>query len=575
MSTLTYQHALNGKGVGAGLPLRRASKLYHVEPNLVYPNAFSTGLDSDLGAYHKGIFLRTPHLPITRLIEPYIDNHKAGGTFTRRQFFVIKRGQPLMASTKRQGVIGLIDIDGSVSEKLYNHPARMASQGKFAGYSNDGGTTVLTQAEFDAVAEADKAGYREVYTGLEDTNDKIATGGVDMRAELEAALTGSTDLVTFVEIDADSFYFGAASKSDGWIAPSTGGFDRTVFYNEVDAEAGVTLPTDGTGANPRLVNPIGNTTDVRADNLAAYRGAATVLPARPTIGFAHTDLDQATSFRFHMFQTGLDVHSPMRKGQHMVPFIDVVKLKAVVAEALPTTPFDFTDIGNGKSGLKVGASVDPSASEAKKASVRNRYSLLTAADAGYANLHYNFGAPFLTVTRAPGFGDVVVPDLFGNFVLKGSGLFRADATVADTEAEFGLANDGTTSYGLTADELAANVDGAQAVSDDHRCGKVVNIFDMPEQSMLKYVVNNQPHLRQTNDFVSEMYSRVRSADTAGLEPILADIILMTLGGSSYDWASSYIPMWDGRRATLATVLERLVIEGAFGMVEIASNVITD
>lgn len=597
MSTLLYQHALNGKGVGAGLPLRRASKLYHVEPNIVYPTAFSTGLDSDLHAYSKGIFLRVPHLPVTRLVEPYINNHKAGGSnFTRRQFFVVKRGQPLMASSKRESQIGLFAADGSVEERTYIEPEKMAGRGTFEGYSADGGTTLIDQATYDSLEEGkkyladgtedatngtyDSVDFYEVYSGLEDTNDKIPTGGVDQRADIEEALFGSTSLAVYVELDADGFYFGQAKRTDGFIAPSTGGFDRTIFYNEVDQEAGVTLPTDGSGAAPRIVTPVGNTTDVRIDNVAGFQSSATILTARPTTGFAHTDLEQATSHRWHMFQTGMDVHSPMRKGQHVIPFIDVVKLKAIIAEKAPSIAFDFSDLSNNKSGLKVGVSVDAGASSAKKLSVQNKYSLFTAADAGYANLYYNFGAPFLTLTGAPRLHQTIVPDLYGNFTALGAGYFADGAVVADTEAEFGTSDDfdgagAGESYALSAAELAANVDGAQEINAAHKCGKIINVFDMPAQSMIKYVVNNQHQLRQTNDFVSDMYSRVRSADTAGLEPILADIILMVLGGSSYEWASNYIPQWDNRRQNIAKIMEDLVIAHAVGMVEIASNVITD
>jgi len=581
MSTIQYQHSLHGKGVGAGLPLRRASKLYHVEPNIVYPNAFSTGTHSDLHTYSRGIFLRVPHLPITRVIEPYIANHKGPGgnaVFTRRQYFVIKRGQPLMAAGRRDPAIGIVLADGTVQTRTYIDPEKMAGNIRLVGYTD--GTNTITVDAYNALPEDQKKNYREVYTGLEDTNDKIPTGGIDMRAEVEEALFGSTSIVKYVEVDADSFYFGAATKADGFIAPSTGGFDRTIFYNEVDQEAGVTLPTDGSGASPRIVTPIGNVTDVRYDNAANYKDSVAILKAGPTIGFAHTDLEQATSHRFHMFVTGIEVHSPVRKGILTIPFVDIEKLLAIIAERAPSVNFNFTDRSNNKSGLKVGVWVDPSASDAKKLSVQNRYSLLTAADAGYANLYYNFGAPFLVTRRLPRLGDEIVPDLFGNYVLKGSGYFLPTATVADTEAEFGasdayISSGGTSgeSYGLTQAELDANKDGAQAVSNAHVCGKVTNVFDAPEQSMIKYVINNQPQLRTATDWATEMYSRVRSADTAGLEPILADFGLMLLGGSAYEWSTNYLPVWDGRRQNIASILEDLVVAGAIGIVEIAADVL--
>jgi hypothetical protein len=567
MSSLLYQHALSGKGVGAGLPLRRASRLYNHEPNIIYPTALTLGLDSDSHQYAKGIFLQHPHMQVLRVIEPYIDNK--GKTFTRRQYFTVKRGQPLMVTTKRQAQIGVFQADGTVTGRQYLNPEKMAGRGRLVGYSQDGGQTQITVEQFEALPKDQKQYFRAVYTGLEDTNDLIPTGGEDMRVEFEEALYGETNLVRYLQIDADSFYFGAAHKVDGWLSLSTGGFDRVIFFNEVDQDAQVLLPSDGSGDHPFVVTPIGNEVDVRFDNVAAWKDSAVWVDARQTVGIAHTDLEQTTSHLYHQWQSGLNPHSPVRKGTMLLPFIDVVKAKAIIAERAPGVAFDFTDIADGKSGLKVGVALGRGVSNAKKVSVVNRYSLLTAADAGYANLHFNFGAPFVTVTRMPEIHDGIVPDLFGNFTLEGAGFFREGVTVEQTEAVFGKSNDELTSYGLTAEELAQNVDGAVMASAKHRIGKVLNIFDMPAQSMLRYIVNNQFHLRQTADWASGGYERVRSADTAGLEPILADFILMALGGSSYQWSTAKMPKWDKRRQTIANIMEDLVIAGAFGMLEIA------
>jgi hypothetical protein len=609
MSSLTYEHALTGKSVGAGLPLRPGSKLYHVEPELVYPNAFSTGLDSDQHAYHRGVFLRVPHLPITRVIEPYIDNHKNGGAnFTRHQYHVIKRGQPVMASTKRQQQIGFFSSDaGDISTRQYVDPTELKRSGTLVGYANgtDVGyalkegetgdafvteseyqgldaadqskyesTKVLPAAEFNALpkeAEYDVDGnlvadgqdrYRAVYEGTTDTNDRIATGGQDQRQVTEEALLGSTDLVQWVTVDADDFYFGQATDADGFIYPSTGGFDRVAYFDETDRDARVVLPDSGNDESP-FVQPLGNVTDVTLANAANFRKSAVILEARPTIGFAHTDLEQTSSYQFHNFQTGLDLHSPMRKGRHLIPFVNVVKLKAVVAKHNPAIPFDFTDLTNKKSGLKVGVAAGL-VNDTERQNIINQYSLPNAADSGYWNLHKNFGAPFVSCTRDLELGERLVPDLFANFVPLGSGYFRMDATQADAEAEFGAANVGS----LSVDE---NKDGRMTSNVRHVCGEVLNIFDMPAQSMIKYVVNPQYQLRHTSDALTEGYNRVRSADNAGLEPILSDFILMVLGGSSYEWADSFLPEWDGRRQHLSKIVEDFIVEGAVGMVEIAAD----
>jgi hypothetical protein len=589
MSTLTYTQTLGGKGVAQGLPLRRASQLYDTAHDTPYPTAFSMGLDSDLHAYDRGIYLRVPHLPVTFVIEPYINNHKVnGGTFTRRQFYVIKRGQPLMASTKREATIALFDGAGVVQTRTYANPKDFERDATIAGYSADSGTTVITVetfeglvddgSKYDADGTPNGAGlyvrndFQTVYTQNDDANDKIATGGVNQYAVVEDALFGSTDQVKYTEIDAGVFFFGAAARSEGFVYPSNGGTPRTVFFNEVDREAGVTLPV-GDSNEQRIVTPLGNTTDVTLANKANWVNSAVVLPVRPTIGFAHTDLEQATSHQFHQFSTGTDVHSPARKARQQVPFVNIVKLKAIMDAKAPGVAFDFTDLREGRSGVKVGLYANTDASgDAIDVEVQNLYSFLGAEDSGYANLYYNFAAPFVVATRDIRIKDKIVPDLFGNFTLAGEVAIAADSNAFQTLA---TANDAGNTAGLNlANEKAA----AAAIQADHLCGRVLNIYDTPRRmSLLDLEVNPIFQSRIIDgagrNAMNEANRRVRGADNAGMEPILSDFILMLLGGSSYDWASQMFPRYGGLPQDLAKVIEDIVIEGAVGLVEIAADAI--
>lgn len=682
MSSLLYKHTIGGNGVGQGLPLRRASQLYDVEPDRRYPNVLSLGTHSDQGTYDRGIYRRVPHLPITFIIEPYVNNHKVGGgNFTRRQYFVIKRGQPLMAATKRDATIGMFSNAGAVTSKTYVDPANLERDGKLVGYTNgvdfyrlnstatlpanqfkttaefnalplitvadvaalsalaladitaadasittdvgadgfevlvldDGGgdayvytydqdlgptaapdagvgldgewvkagaasteeggqdsytlATYYTVAEFDNTDhfanDAAKEGFRGVYGNLTDTNDKISTGGENMYAAFDEAIFGSTSLVKYVDIDADSFYFGGASRSEGFIFPSTGGAPRTIFFNEVDAEAAVTLPTDGTGAVPNIVTPIGNVTDVSVANAANWYKSAVNVTAKPTIGVAHTDLEQALSHKWHMFSTGTEPHSPVRKGYLTIPFLDIVKFKSIMAASAPGVTFAFTDETNNRSGLKVGLFGGVTITQ----NLQNKYSLLTSLDAGYANLYYNFAAPFLLTRSFPTLREQVVPDLFGNYVPFGSGILKSSATD-------GAGND----FALSNTDRTENFDGAVTQNSDHIVGRITNIYDIPHRAMINMSMNPIFQSRITDssltrDFSNEGYRRVRGADNAGLEPVLSDFLLMALGGSNYSWASSLMPKFDGKGQDLARVLEELVVQGAAGLVEISLNLV--
>lgn len=591
MSTLNFQQTLDGKGVAQGLPLRRASQLYDTPADNPYPTAFSMGTDSDMHAYDRAIYLRVPHLPVTFVIEPYINNHKLnGGSFTRRQFYVIKRGQPLMASTKRDGTIGLFNGAGAVEIRTYADPKKFERDATIAGYSADGGTTLITTAQFDALVDDGTTKYnadgtttgtptkarndfQTVYTGHADTNDAIVTGGVNQYALVEDALFGSSDQVTYTEVDADLFYFGAASRSEGFIYPSTGGTPRTVFFNELDTEAMVTLPK---GATPgqRIVTPIGNTTDITLANKANWVNSTVVLPVRPTVGFAHTDLEQTTNLQFHHFSTGTDVHSPARKARLQIPFVNITKLKTVMQANTSLTwgtDFTFTDESAGRSGVKLGLFTNTnSAGTAIDVEVQNLYSLLTAKDSGYANLYYNFLAPFLVTTRDIRMRDKVVPDLFGNFTLAGEVAVKADSNAFQTLATANTA--GNTNNHTVAKEKTA----AALVQADHTVGRVLNIYDTATRfGMLKMEVNPMFQSRQvdpgTRNYLNEGSRRVRGADNGGMEPILSDFIFMLLGGSAYAWASQLLPDFGGLPHDLGKVIETFVLEGAIGLVEIAGD----
>lgn len=550
MSSILYRHKIGGKGIAQGLPVRRASQLYDVEPTLRYPTAFSTGLDSDQHTYDKGIYLRLPHLPVTFVVEPYINNPKAGGNFTRRQYFVIKRGQAVMASQKREPSIGVINADGDAFDGVtYADPNEFEMLGNLTGYKLTGDEDLVTDHDdgdeidvqvWDALTQEEQAEFTPIYERAEDTNDRIPTGGVDQFANIETQLFGSSDRTEYVDVDADAFYFGSASRSQGFIYPSTGGADRIALFTEVDTEAGVTLPPSGED-EARIVQPYaydGNLSD-----------EAVVLPARPTIGFAHTDWEQATSHQYHQFTTGTEPCQPVRKCTLKIPFVDLAKLHEVIAEKAGLTPgedFNFTDqsefaSGVDRTGLKVGIFDEPTFAETLT------YSTLTGADAGYANLYFNFAAPFVVAPNALSMHDEIVPDLFGNYTVVG-------ATYTDAAGEEAVAKE---------------------VQARHRAGRVINIYDVPRRAINNLAQNPVWQTRLTNaprNYTNEGYRRAKGADTAGVEQILADFAFMLLGGSSKEF-KKLLPKYNGMGRDISQVLEDLILEGALGVVEIAGDVI--
>lgn len=612
MPSLTFSQTLDGKGVALGLPLRRVTSWYDRPYNQAYSTAFSTRTDANANAYDRAIYLRLPHLPIVNIVEPYIARRPGETQLTRRQFFVIKRGQPLMAATKRQPSIALFNGAGAVVTRKYNDPADYATIGTLVGYSKgdnayyrlvDGASTAvgapelitqaqwtalpagptadatdrtdyiayeyLTVAEFDALEDQD--GFRPVYDAesMEDRNDEIVTGGVDQYTVVQSALFGSADNVTYVKVDADLFFFGSASRSEGFIYPSTGGAPRTVFFNEVDAEAGVTLPVlDPEADTARRVQPIGNVTNLSVANRTAWVNSALVLQANHTVGFAHTDLEQVTNMQYHGFSTGTDVHTPVREALHTLPFVNITKLAALLAENAPDVDFNFTDTRAGRSGVKVGlfANINPNGT-AKDVEIQNLYSFLGAEDAGYANLHYNFLVPFGVVTKDVTYHDRIVPDLFGNYTVLGELAINNNANAFAT---LSTANSSSVTATVAGETTAAALHQAK-----HVVGKVLNIYDTPERfGMLSLETNTAFQTRDAageRNFLNEGNRRVGGADTAGMPPILFDFIAMLLGGSNYDWASQMFPAYKGLPQDISKVARELVMQGVVYMVEFAGD----
>lgn len=628
MSRIDYRHTIGGKGVAQGLPLRRGSHLYDVEPWIRYPNVLSLGTtQASQHQYGKGVFHVVPNLPITFIIDPYVSNHEAGGTFTRRQYYVIKRGQPLMAASKRQKTIGVFTDDGSgtaqVEDRTYVDPAKLGTNGRIQGFykedvyqlkdaENAGSDAelVISKADFNSLPATDSAGspdqddykeiteddpvtlerlakisdekkegFRATYDRLEDQNDEIATGGVNMYAKVDDALFGETDMVKHVSIDADNYFFGTSSQSQGFLFPSTGGCDRTIFFNETDQEAGVTLPSDGDGSDLDIVKPIGNVTDVAADNVNAWKDAAVHVPALPTIGLAHTDIEQSNSHQYHHFATGTPAEGPksvVKTGELNIPFVDLSTLKDIIdnrteltfgADPANADAFNVTDTTGGRSGIKTGVygSTD--------VSVVNEASLLTQNDGGYANLYYNFAAPFLVANRMPKMRDNVKPDLFANYTLAESGIMKPGAS----------AGAGSNAFDLDQDAIDANADGNVDMRglgiENQVVGSVKQVYDMPRKTLEQLRVNTiwQNRIIQNGDernYLNEGYRRMGgTAETAGVQQILSDFTFMLLGGANYDHFSKILPKVDGVPQDISQFLEELILQGAVGMIEVAFNTV--
>lgn len=614
MASLNYSHNISAKGVAEGLPVRRGSHLYDVEPMQRYPNVLSLGTtQASQFQYGKGVYFRTPHLPITFTIGPYVDNHNAdGGNFTRDQHFVIKRGQPVMAAGKRQESIGVFTDDGSVTveDRSYVDPAKLATNGTIEGFfkpglwqlvdshgASDDADPVITDSEytglptgstdgtdqqedykevtetdpvavsrFAALPDEEQENFRAVYSGLEDTNDEIATGGTNLYAEVDEALFEETDMIKNVRVDADDFYFQSASQAQGFIFPSSGGAERTIFYNQVDQEAGVTLPTTGDASRPVAVQPI-STSDVSVSNSANWKNSASHVEALPTIGVMHTDLEQAKSQQHHRFSTGTEPRSVVRTGELNIPFIDIVKLESIITNKTDLSwgdDFNFVDQSDGQSGYKTGLyGVDAQSGSSDDLHDVNVAGLLTDNDAGYAQLYYNLAAPFMVTKGFPSIQQGVKPDLFGNYV-------PADAARLEDGAGGStlFSNDGSDNE-TPVDMDALNLGG-------HVIGNIVEVYDMPRKTLEHLRVNPifQSRITQgtTKNALNEGHRRLGgTADTGGADQLVADTAFMLLGGSNYDHFSKLLPQYEDIGQDLSNILEDMIIEGAIGRVEIAFN----
>lgn len=627
MATLNYQHTIGGKGVGEGLPMRRGSHLYDVEPKQRYPTVLSAGTThASQFQYTKGVFFRTPHLPITFTISPYVDNHQAGGNFTRKQHFVLKRGQPVMTADKRQPSIGVFvnDAGATIEDRTYVDPAELATNGTITGFykpdryqlkdTNNAGSDpdlVITTTEYNnlntsdtastpdqddykQVTEADpveparfvgltddeKSGWRAVYEGLEDTNDQIATGGTNLYAQVDDALFQETDLVENVVVDADSYYFQSVAQGQGFLFPSSGGAERTIFYNAVDQEAGVTLPTKGNSQDPVVVKPI-DTSDVSASNINNWKNSATHVEALPTRGVMHTDLEQAKSKQHHRFSTGTEPRQIQQTGELSIPFVDLSKLESLITNKTDlvwggdpsnSDSFNFSNQNKYQTGVKVGLYGVDAQNSADDLSDVNLASLLTNRDNGYANLHHNLAAPFLVATKRPRPQDGVKPDLFANYTLADEARLTSNATKPSG------ANDNY--FGITDSQVISDnqgeVDMRALGLGKHVIGNVTEVYDMPRESLEQLRINPIFQSRitqgQTRNPMNEGHRRLGgTADTAGVDQLVSDFTFMLLGGSNYDYFSKILPKYEDIGQDIANILEDMIIEGAIGRVEIAFN----
>jgi hypothetical protein len=391
-----------------------------------------------------------------------------------------------------------------------------------------------------------------------------------MYAKTEKELFGSSDRVEHVQVDADEFYFGNATKRAGFIYPSTGGADRTMFYNQVDQEAGVMLPVDDSG-NPRTVQPIGSTTDVSASNITAYEDSAVHMEVKPTIGVSHADLEQAQSHKYHHFSTGTDAVQPAKTGELLLPFINIATLKSVIdsrteldygGDPSNTGSFNFTDETEAKSGIKTGLYGVSDISDV------NKISLLTERDAGYANLYYNLAAPFLVTDKVPGLQDQVKPDLFGNYTLAHNGAFSEDPSTNYSDVWNTSGTDNVNgSVDMDALGLSGHVIGSvQEVYDSIDQGRV----DLSQLRVNPIFQNRITDADAARNLTNEGYRRVGgSADTGGLDQLLADTAFMALGGANSNWLSELLPEFDGLGQDVSQILKELVTAGAFGEVKVA------
>lgn len=703
MSTRHYTHTIGGQGIATGLPVRRGSHLYEHDPEARYPDLLDEGVHPSQHQYTERPYSRLPHLPITFIQEPEIMHPDRPGTgnLTRRQYFVIKLGQPLMAAQNRDRSIGVFIDDGgtaSVKDRTYLDPEKLADQATPSGfhdagryqlkdsstnlvnfdsaaptvidtsaydnlsatgsvadttalgnlslsdldtmdedatidsddasstgadgtkvlvldagsgdsyiytYDQSGGTDVsggsnlagtwtkgpsavngteagkfdykkvtksdpVSISRFDALSDEKKEGFQLVYKNTGDTNDEIATGGTDMYASTEKALFGSSDRVEHVRVDANEFYFGNATKRAGFVYPSTGGADRTLFFNQVDREAGVMLPVDGSDT-ARTVQDIGSVTDVSANNIANYKDSAVHLEAKETIGVSHADLEQATSHKYHHFSTGTDAVQPIKTGELLLPFINITALKSAIQNNTDLTwggdpansdSFNFVDQTEAKSGIKTGLYGVTDISDV------NKISLLTDRDDGYSNLYYNLAAPFLVTDRVPSIKDGVKPDLFGNYTLADNGaLSQNTSTSAWNFSDSQAADNENGSVDMAALGLGSHVIGSvQEVYDDKDQGRV----DLTELRVNPIFQNRLTDADADRNLTNEGHNRPGgTADTVGIDQLLADATFMALGGANESWFSGLLPDYQGLGQDVSQILEDLVTSGAVGEVKIA------
>lgn len=625
MATIDYGHTIGGKGVGEGLPLRRASHLYDVEPERRYPTVIEYGYQGSQFQYDKNTFHTVPHLPITFTVSPYISNHKndGSGNFTRMQHFTIVRGQPVMAAMKTDATIGVFVDDGGstvTEDRTYADPSQMASNGIIIGFykpdqwqlkdGHDAGADpdlVIDDATYQALDPTDagapaqddyeevtiddpvpgkrffslprdeQEGYRASYEGVEDTNDQIATGGVNMFAEIDKAVFGTTDYTKHVKVDANSMFFGHAEQCDGFLFPSTGGAHRTYFYNEVDAQAEVTLPVlDASQDIPRQVKPL-STTDVTADNLSEWQHSAARVANFPTIGVMHTEIEATQSHKYHHFSTGTaqtGPRSPVRSAQIRAPYFNITKLADFINQRTPLTyggdpaddkSFNFTDQSADRSGMKVG--LYGRTGEVEAIGPVNDVSYLSQRDAGYANLYYNYGAPFMVTDRKPSFRDRVKSDLFAQYTLEDAGVLDGS----------GAAGAGNNAFDLDADydhNLHGQLDMRAAGLGEEVIGKLQGVDDVPSQALEELRVSriwqNRIIGNTSRNATNEGYSRQgNSSQTGGVEQLLADAFFMAVGGANYDWASSPLPQFEGAGYDLGLILREAVLFGAVGVARFA------
>lgn len=623
MSQVGYSNPIGGQGKAEGLPVRHGSHLYDVEPDIRYPNVLDLGTtQASQFQYAEETYLRPPHLPITFVVEPYIDNHKTnGGNLTRKQYYVLNRGQAVMASTKRDQVVSVFadgtttDDDGNVvasDDRTYADPAEVGGRGRIVGFdradtykrvstntvSADADLVIskthyddelgsdeqddyeevtednsLSHEDFLKLPEDEQFDFFPVYGGLGDENDEIPSGGVNRFAQVEEALFGNTDKSESVELDAESFYFGDLRKVDGFMFPSSGGAKRTIFFNETDQEAGVTLPADADRVGTDIVRAIGNVTDVSADSVGKFKNSAVVLDAKPTVGVTHTDLEQTKNYQHYHFQTGTEDRSPVRSGVLKVPYIAIDELETLITEKTTlsfggdptsTDTFNFVNQKGQRSGIKTGLY------NTEDITAVNYASLLTGRDAGYANLHYGFAAPFLvTKSRPEPYRDSVKPDLRGYFTTDDAGFLASGTADADLSAKFDSATAAENEHG--------KVDMRAMGLDHHVMGKIVNREDMPGSTLEQLRVNPIFQTRIVGDkdrnAMNEGHRRLGgTADTGGLKQITSDFILMMLGGSNFDHFSQFLPTYDGKGQDLSQVLRDMVLDGVAGTVTINFDV---